>query len=166
MKKYTTCDRFRLTYFVFVVINNLCRGTFSYGTYVVCCVIMLYSYPLPSVYSNIYIHTSILYTIYGHVNNKKMLKIMQNAGSDHSVFGWCRCCRRWWSLRDVGEESVVPIGVIGDCSHGTVRLDQTVLTLHDLTVTFFFLALLVAGVGVVHAIFVGVSWVFVLEKRK
>lgn len=69
-------------------------------------------------------------------------------------------------LGDVGEETVVPVGVVGYSSDGTVWLDKAVLSFHDLTVAFFLLALLVAGVRVVYAVLVGVSRVLVLKKKK
>jgi len=68
------------------------------------------------------------------------------------------------SFGDVGEKSVVPIGVVGNSPDGTVGFDKAVFSFHDFAVSFFFLALLVTRVRIVYAVFVGVSWILVLKN--
>jgi hypothetical protein len=55
-------------------------------------------------------------------------------------------------LGDVGDESVVGIGGVVDGAGGSVGLQKAVVSLDDVTVAGLGLALLVAGVRVVHSV--------------
>lgn len=56
------------------------------------------------------------------------------------------------ALADDGVEAVEVIGRVVDGAHGTVRLDQAVLAMHDVTVPRLCLVLDVARVMIRHAI--------------
>jgi hypothetical protein len=50
----------------------------------------------------------------------------------------------------------VVVSGVGDLTEGAIRLEQGVFTLHNISITFLVLGLVVSGVGVFHGVRVSV----------
>lgn len=129
---------------------------------------------ITKLYNNLYIRGLFYQPHRSHVINKYSLEIVDEHGSASLIRalvpwdGWGLVVRiemtgRWVDgmpgLGDHCVKAIVVISCVGDCPDGAVRLDQRVLTLHYVTVTFFPLVLHVTSVSVFDSVVIGVLWV-------
>lgn len=88
-------------------------------------------------------------------------------GDGELSWGWGKDLCNGWNVAegvfaDDGVEAIVGVGGVVDGSFGTIGVDQTVLSLDDVTVADLVLAFRVAGKGVLHFVGELVGWMRVV----
>lgn len=63
------------------------------------------------------------------------------------------------SLVDDSVETVMVVGGVVDCAHGTVRFDQRILSLHNISITLLNLRFDISGVWILNTIVERILWV-------